>query len=346
MARSSTRADASSNAVDRPWRHPRETLEVFGHAGARQALERDWQGGKLHHGLLITGARGIGKATLAYALARRLLTGKTGPEADDPENRTVRQIAAGSHPDLLALDGDESAGVTRTISVESVRDLVSFFGLTASNSPGAGGYRIGIIDRADDMNTASANALLKILEEPPRHAVLILVCETPGRLPATIRSRCRRVPIDPLEPADLRLAVEHAGGVIPTGEDEIRDRWISGSVLRALMVSDPAIAKTVHETSRILQGLPTPDQSQLSGFASSFGPREARAAFDIVFELIDLHLADHARQSAGQGDSRRGAALAECMQSLSRLKREADVLNLDRTRTLLAAFRELALCMN
>ena len=346
LARSGTKAETSGEAAERPWRHPRETYALFGHSGALSALERDWQAGTLHHGLLICGPRGIGKATFAYALARRLLTGKAGSQADIADGRTNRQIAAGAHPDLLALDADESTGASRNINVDSVRELVSFFGLTASGAYGDAGYRVGIIDRADDMNTASANALLKLLEEPPRNAVLMLVCETPGRLPATVRSRCRRVPLDPLEPSDLRAAVEHAGGTMPVAEDSLRDKWVGGSVLRALMASDPVIAKTIGEAGRLLHSLPNPDQGMLSGFTAGFAAREARTAYDVVFELIDLHLVEMARQTVGQGDSERGAVLANCLQNVTGMKRESDVLNLDRTRTLLAVFRELSLSMN
>ncbi|MFN0263652.1 DNA polymerase III subunit delta' [Tepidamorphus sp. 3E244] len=342
MARRPAKTAAQETAAERPFRHPRETMELFGHNAAMRDLVADWDAGRLHHGLLITGPHGIGKATLAYALARRLLTGETGTEADNLQLPAVRQIIAGAHPDLLVLDGDESTGATRTINVETIRSLISFFNMTASGSSG-GGYRVGIIDRADDLNTASANALLKLLEEPPRRAVLMLLCETPGRLPATVRSRCRKVPLRGLEPDALDSAVQAAGGEGTPANDGLQ-AWIAGSVARALMAQDKSLARVVTRTRKLVAALPNADAKDISDYAATFGPREARPMFDIAFEVLDMELAALARtravNSAGEGER-----IAACASRITDMKREADVLNLDRARSVITAFRELGLAL-
>lgn len=328
---------------ERAWPHPREARALFGHAGLLESLVADWHGGHLHHGLLLCGPRGIGKATLAYALARALLAGADQASAGDPGSPLFRQVAAASHPDLLAIDGDDSTGATRAIGVDRIRQLISFFSLTASGGQGEG-YRVGIVDRADDMNTSSANALLKLLEEPPQRAILILVCETPGRLPATILSRCRRVPVEPLNQSDLAACVAALGGTPPQAESPALHAWIGGSVARALQASDPAVARTITETLELASAYPRIDEARLTRFATGFGPREGREAFDIAFDVLMLHVCERAREAARES-APGGDSLAQLTSRLAELKREADVLNLDRPRTVLSAFRELGLAL-
>jgi len=328
----------------RAWRHPRETLEIFGHGAVLDALEREWRAGMLHHGLMLAGPKGIGKATFAYALARRLLTGLDGLAADDPDNRIVRQIRAGSHPDLLALDADEGETVNRLIPVDDVRRLVAFFGKTAASSVAGGGCRVGIIDRADDLNTASANALLKILEEPPRRSILILVCEAPGRLPATVRSRCRQVSLDPLEESDLARAVCAAGGRLAERIEGELEAWVAGSALRALMLGDKSVADALREAGALLAALPGIDQARLGRLAQRLGARDNRDAYNAAFDLMSLHMAQRARAAAFSGAASPHAAnWANAIGRVEETKSQADALNLDRSRTLLAAFHRLAL---
>lgn len=179
---------------------PRANPELFGHEAAEATLAAALASGRLHHAWLITGPEGVGKATLAYRFARRLLAGPAPTLALDPANPVFRRIAAGAHADLLTVERawDEKAKRRRTeIVVDDVRGVASFLHLT----PAEGGWRVVIVDGADTMNRNAANALLKVLEEPPPRAVLLLLAASPGRLLPTIRSRCRSLVLAPLPDA-------------------------------------------------------------------------------------------------------------------------------------------------
>ncbi len=174
---------------------PRENPDLFGHEDAERTFAAAASTGRLHHAWLITGAEGVGKATLAYRLARRLLGGADA--VDHPANPVFRRVARATHADLLTVERewDEKRKRQRTeIVVEGARDIAGFLRLT----PAEGGWRIVVVDGAEHLNRNAANALLKVLEEPPARAVLLLTCAAPGRLLPTVRSRCRRLPLRPL----------------------------------------------------------------------------------------------------------------------------------------------------
>jgi DNA polymerase III subunit delta' len=174
--------------------HPRDRYDEVSHTAAEQAFADAMAGGRLHHGWLLCGPEGVGKAGFAYRAARRLLGAAPdparGPLGSAPADPTNRLIAAQSHPDLMVLERvTEGTKARRTISVDQARELPGFF----SKSPSRAQWRVAIVDSADDLNINAANALLKILEEPPERGVLFLVTHSPGRLLPTIRSRCRRL---------------------------------------------------------------------------------------------------------------------------------------------------------
>jgi DNA polymerase-3 subunit delta' len=192
---------------------PRQNPELFGHAAAERRLLDAWASGRLPHAWLICGPRGIGKATLAYRFARFLLkagdatggSGRPASLASDPQDPVFRRVAAGGHADLLTVErGWDKKRERRRgeIIVDDVRDVGAFLRLT----PAEGGWRVVVVDSADEMNPNAANAILKVLEEPPRRAALLLVSHAPGRLLPTIRSRCCRLVLKPLaEDAVARL---------------------------------------------------------------------------------------------------------------------------------------------
>ena len=181
---------------------PRETAALFGHDAAERALLDAFKGGRIPHAWLIGGPPGIGKATLAYRLARFVLA-HPDPKAPAVQNATslavaadnpvARRIAAQAQGDLLVLErviNEQTGKLYTVIRVDDVRRAVPFFGSTA----GEGGWRIAIVDAVDDLQREGANALLKVLEEPPARTLLLLVSHAPGRELPTIRSRCRRRP--------------------------------------------------------------------------------------------------------------------------------------------------------
>lgn len=215
---------------------PRTNTKLFGHEETEAMLLRDLETGKLAHGIIFSGARGIGKATLAYRFARALFSGRMDMELSS-ENPIFNRIAVGSHTDLLVIEllydpkKDEYAN---EISIEQSRTIAQALSLT----PAEGQWRIVIIDSADALNNKSANAILKILEEPPPQTILMLIAHNVGQLLPTIRSRCRLIHLKPLSQKDFARALSH---IAPE---------ISGEELTALgIISDfsPAIALELKE---------------------------------------------------------------------------------------------------
>lgn len=188
--------------------HPRETFAFIGHDGAELALADALGGGRMHHAWLLAGPKGVGKATLAYRFARHALGAKRlGPRPldCDPDDVIARRVAQMAHPDLYVLRRglNERGKARREITVDDARELGRFFSL----APSEGGMRVAIIDAVDDLNRNAANAILKTLEEPPARSALLLVCHAPGAALATIRSRCRRLPMRPIEDALVSQAL-------------------------------------------------------------------------------------------------------------------------------------------
>src|ERR1700691_6434665 len=207
--------------------HPRATDRLFGHALAEATLLAAYRSGRVPHAFLIAGPQGIGKAMLAYRLARFVLTHPdpaapdvqaAGSLAVDAKNPVARRIAAQAQPDLLVIERTlNDKGVLRNqIAVDDIRRTVSFFGSTA----GEGGWRIAIVDAVDELNRSGANALLKVLEEPPQRALLLLVSHSAARVPATLRSRCCILPLRRLSETDVAAAVAAATG-LPAGDADI-----------------------------------------------------------------------------------------------------------------------------
>ncbi|MGD9965405.1 MAG: DNA polymerase III subunit delta' [Hyphomonadaceae bacterium] len=195
--------------------HPRETFSYVGHDAEEEAFAEGLRGGRMHHAWLLAGPKGLGKATLAYRVARAALGARrTGsrPLDVDPEDAVARRIAALSHPDLFVLRRglNERGKPRREIAVDDARELGHFFSL----APSEGGMRVAVVDAADDLNRNAANAILKTLEEPPARSILLLVCHAPGAILPTIRSRCRRLALRPLSDDLVRAASSAEAGII------------------------------------------------------------------------------------------------------------------------------------
>ena len=291
--------------------HPRETPRLYGHAAAEAAFLEAFAGGRLHHGWLLAGPRGVGKATLAWRMARFLLA-QPAPGADaglfgappPPESLDLpadhpvaRQVAALSHPGLKLIrrTHDEKNRPRQVITVDEVRGLAAFFGLSSIDA----GRRVVIVDAADELNANAANALLKLLEEPPEGAVLLLVAHQPSQLLPTIRSRCRTLRLNPLAPDDLTPALAQALGEAPPPEEaEALAALAGGSVgeaVRMATAGGPALYAEILALIGAMPGMPRP---ALNALADSTAARGNEARFDMLLRLLEVALARMARCGA------------------------------------------------
>ncbi len=289
--------------------HPRETAQLFGQSAAEKTFLEAYATGRVHHAWLLTGPRGIGKATLAWSIARFLLA--TPPVEDDglfgappppetlaidPEHPVARRIAAGAEPGLKAITRSENEKTGRlrdVISVEDIRALAGFFQLSAAD----GGRRVVIVDAADEMNPQAANALLKMLEEPPDRATLLLVSHQPSGLLPTIRSRCRVLRLSTLGPQDMSRALKQAGAE-PGSETAALSELSGGSVGAALRLSLLGGLDTYAELVRLVSALPQFDRARAVKLAEAAAARGAEDKRILLFELLDLLMARLARTGA------------------------------------------------
>ncbi|KXV38641.1 DNA polymerase III subunit delta' [Gluconobacter japonicus] len=302
---------------------PRHTFEPRGHEEAENVFRTALASGRLHHAWLISGPAGIGKATLAFRLARLLLNG------EDPDSPAGRRITAATHGDLLEISRavDEKKGRLRgEITAADVRPVQSFLHHTATE----GGWRVVIVDGAEFLNRFAANALLKILEEPPPRAILLLTTASPGKLLPTIRSRCRALALSPVSDHDMRA-------ILPDVPEDVLVR-AHGSPGRALFLAqdrDGAIAGFVAE---ILAG------KALTAEMLPLIDRIARETegFALLCDLLGEGLAERARSAARRGDLLLADSSARQCSELDTLKRQTDGFNLDKAQAIRQAVERAA----
>lgn len=288
--------------------HPRDTACLFGQGTAETGFLTAYNSDRLHHGWLLTGPRGVGKATLAWRIARFLLA--TPPAGDDglfgappapdsldidPEHPVARRIAARSEPGLAHVTRSENdAGRMRNeIAVDDIRRLHRFFSLSSAD----GGRRVVIVDSADELNTSASNALLKMLEEPPARTTLLLISHQPARLLPTIRSRCRNLRLSPLGPGDLQAALAQAGVDLPADAEGL-SALAAGSVGAALRLANLDGMKIYAELMAVIDSLPRLDRSRAIALAEAAAQRGAAERYDLLLDLIDIALNRLARTGA------------------------------------------------
>ena len=348
------------------WPHPRETLQVRGHAGAEAVIAEAIGSDRLHHAWLMTGEQGIGKATFAYRAARFLLAQEhdklpSSVRSLDTEegSRTARQVANRSHPGLLTIKrGWDTAGKKsrQSIAIDDIRQLRHFLQRTAVTP-----WRVVIVDSADDLNLNSANALLKSLEEPPARTVFFLISSSPGRLLPTIRSRCRTIRFEPLPDTALREAVLAACRTVEreAPDDAQLATLLSvarGSPRRVLQFLDGGGLALYDAIVTLLESLPRLDRAALHKLIALTAQRDG-IAYAVAFDLLEETIAAILRaRAAGLAVDQEFPRLrhfstliapdsladwAELWETIRDARGEAERLNLDKAALTLTVFEKL-----
>ncbi len=321
---------------------PRENPWLTGHDQAEHTLLEALRGGRLPHAWLITGPEGVGRATLAYRFARRLLAGGAGTLEMAPTHPVFRRVAAGTHADLLTIErewDDKKKRLKKNIAADAVREIPGFLHLT----PAEGGWRVVIVDGAEDMNAHSANALLKVLEEPPARAVLMLISATPGRLLPTLRSRCRTLSLSPLTQGAMDQVLRTYLPDAPASQRANLAAFAQGAPGLALALAEhdgPAVTAMVAEITASL-----PDFPLLRGYDMADGLRD-EVAFDMFFTLLRQTIAAAATASVrGVADAaqqrlaslRPAVAWSEIWQRIGQIHEETQRHNLDKRQAVVTA---------
>ena len=313
-------AETSEDPRENPW-HPRLAKAVIGHAEAQSQFAKAFASGRPHHAWLIHGTKGIGKATLAYHLAGQVLGGAA---------QTRRWIEARAHPDLFVLERQlndvKPRKLKSEISVDDARGHGAFLGRTASSN-----WRVVLIDAADDLNTESANAILKLVEEPPAKTLMFLISHKPGRLLSTLKSRCLRLAMAALTDDDVTRIIN----ILPLDDKPVSEALnaavsiAQGSVGAALALLHSSGAKAFEKFAANKH----PKLSSLAGIAAELGAKgQGPDEFRIFSDLLLNHLATYAKTYGSLKAS-------EAYQTLTQNLRVAEGFNLDRKQSALEAMR-------
>jgi DNA polymerase-3 subunit delta' len=329
---------------------PRANPLLLGHDAAEATLAEAMRSGRMHHAWLLTGPEGVGKATLAFRFARRLLAGgMPGTSlAMDATDTVFRRVAIGSHADLLTIErewDDKRKRLRGEIVVDDVRRIAEFLHLT----PAEGGWRVVIVDGAENLNRNAANGLLKVLEEPPARAILLLVCSAAGRLLPTIRSRCRRLRLSPLGDATMEQLLAR---YLPDTAEAERGRLATlgeGSIGRALALAETGGVSVADLVGTVFEALP--DLSRLRAYEISDLLLRDEDAFSTFMDLVRAGVAASVRAVArGRPDpdqaklvgARPLAEWVDVWQQLSHLQYETEEFYLDKRQAILMSCALLA----
>ena len=333
---------------------PRTTKTLFGHTLAEREFLEAFRSGRLPHAWILGGRQGIGKATLAWRVAR-FLTANPEPStpavqrATDlsvaPESKASHLIDSLSAPDIFLLrrEWNPQAKTPKHFTEIRVDDARRALNMFHHNAAG-GGWRICIVDSADDLNRASANALLKMIEEPPARALFLIVAHQPGRLLPTIRSRCRKLMLQPPGPANIVRAVHALGenwAKHKPADIETAAHRASGSVRETLRILARQGGAVTRQVDDFLDNLPTIDWSGVQNIIDALSKQQNANEFDAFIETVFTWLDARVKAAAGQGP-RRLAPLAEAWDRINDATRAAEIYNLDKRGLLMEIAEELA----
>ncbi|WP_262691665.1 DNA polymerase III subunit delta' [Kordiimonas aestuarii] len=353
--------------------HPRTTMQLFGHEAAERQFLQAFNGERLHHAWLVSGPKGIGKATLAWRIAKFLAaqpsdTSNSGLFADaqsaaadtldvKPADPVVQRVIAGGHGGITVAERSENektGKIRNDIVIDDVRKLISFFSQTSAE----GGWRIAIVDAADELNVNAANALLKLLEEPPARSILILIAHSPGKLLPTIRSRCRTLKLTPLSEDGVRAVLAAQYPALSPDDLTVLARLSSGAPGRAMEMASLGGVELYRQMARYLTALPRLDVPDLHVLAGRLAAPKADSEYRLFVSMLLDWLERMIRQSASgiasndimAGESAemlRISSLAgldrwlDLWEKMGRLVIRADAVNLDRKQVIINLFSSL-----
>lgn len=326
---------------------PAENPILLGHEAACAMLARAYCTARLSHALLFTGPRGIGKATLAFHLAHHLFMHpdqRRAPEEFSPINaasQSFRLVSQGAHRGILHLTRpyvERDKKFKTVITVDEIRRVNRFLSLT----PPDGGYRIILVDPADDMNVNAANALLKSLEEPPPNTLFVLIAHSPGQLLPTIRSRCQTINLEPLSPNLLLEVLSRIGANLPQAPEDrqLLVEQAGGSVREAVLLTQFGGLEIAQAVDRICSS-PRFDVVQAQKLAEAASGRDRQVQFDLFNRMILDRLAKLARQAAVLGETAKAASFASSWQEVDSTIREVELFNLDRRQHVMGLLERL-----
>ena len=324
---------------------PAENVKLFGHAQAEEFLAQAYQAGKGHHAILIEGPEGIGKATLAFRFANHVLNHpdpQSAPESmsdPDPQSPIFRQIAGGASHNLLYLTRpvDEKTGkVKSAITVDEVRRAGKFF----SQTSGTGNWRIVIVDPADDLNRNAANAILKILEEPPKRALFLVLSHAPGKLLPTIRSRCLSLSLHPLSDQDMLACFDNLElSVNPQTLGAVL-KAAKGSVSEALKLINYGGLEIMEVFANILESTGPQARKSMHKLADALASKDNETIFTFFVSQMTSEIEFRAKAAAHSGNLGSAERLARLSSDVIERMNIAQAYNLDRKQTVLTVLGE------
>lgn len=327
---------------------PQLNNRLFGHEQAEEFLARFYKSGRSHHAILIEGPEGIGKATLAFRFANHVLSHPIPEEAPDYladpdlDSMVSRQIASGASHNLLHLARpvDEKTGKTKTaITVDEVRRAGHFF----SQTSGTGNWRIVIIDPADDLNRNAANAILKILEEPPKRSLFLVLSHAPGKLLPTIRSRCLPLKLNSLSTEDLTQALGHLRIELDGGQTALNVLGSAGgSVSQALKLLNYGGTEIVSAFDDILAAEGPSARRAMHRLADVLSGKDNDVIFGFFLDHISTHLMRRARDAALAGDLKQADRVSRLVSEIGERISISQGYNLDRKQTILSLLEDIA----
>lgn len=330
--------------------HPAENFELIGHEGTLAQILQQYASGRMHHGLLLTGPRGIGKATFALRIASHIFrypdASKSPVKLTSNEDAIDAKIAARSHPNLLHLarpwDHDTKKFKTK-LTVDTIRLTTAFFGTSRAES----GWRVAIVDAADDMNPQASNALLKILEEPPEQTLFFVLSHSPAKVLPTIRSRCQQVFMKPLEDAQVISVLNRFSELDGMNEADknLLAKLSKGSVRTGILLARENGLEIYKTFMNACAALDKPDWAQIQTMAEKVTARGKEDGFRLLLEFANEYMESRATGRAGQkniaNDISTLARWAQVWEKTQNSIRLADGYNLDKKQVIINLFQDM-----